>query len=103
MHLLYLDDSGSAKNTAEEYIVLGGISIFETQSYYLSKELDKIAQGINPSNPASVEFHASEIFSRKNTPWDKLSKEEAKGVIKSILKVVANSSNSTYAFACAVH
>jgi hypothetical protein len=103
MHLLYLDDSGSVKNKGEEYIILGGISIFENQSYYLSKELDKIAQSIDPTNPSSVEFHASEIFSRKNWPWDKLTKEEATGVIKSVLKIIANSSNSTYAFACAVH
>lgn len=103
MHLLYLDDSGSVKNANEEYIILGGISIFENQSYYLSKELDKIAQSVDPQNPDSIEFHASEIFSRKNPPWNRFTKEEAKGIIKSVLRIVANSSNSTYAFACAVH
>lgn len=103
MHLLYLDDSGSVKNPNEEYIVLGGISIFETQSYYLSNELDKIAQSIDASNPSEIEFHASEIFSRKSHPWNKLSKEEAQGIIKAVLKIIANSSNSTYAFACAIH
>jgi hypothetical protein len=103
MHLLYLDDSGSVENPSEEYVVLGGVSIFETQGYYLSNELDKIAQSVDPSNPKGIEFHASEIFSRKTHPWNKLSREEAQGVIKAVLKVVANSSNSTYAFACAVH
>lgn len=103
MHLLYLDDSGSVKNPSEEYVVLGGVSIFETQGYYLSNELDKIAQSIDPSNPKEIEFHASEIFARKTHPWNKLSREEAQGVIKAVLKVVANSSNSTYAFACAIH
>ncbi|NII25771.1 DUF3800 domain-containing protein [Pseudoflavitalea sp. X16] len=103
MHLLYLDDSGSVNNPKEEYVVLGGISIYETQGYYLSNELDKIAQSIDPRNYSNIEFHASEIFSRRNSPWDKLSKEEAQGVIKAVLKVLANSSNSTYAFACAIH
>lgn len=90
-------------NPEEEYVILGGVSIYETQGYYLSNELDKIAQSVSPSNPAEIEFHASEIFSRKTAPWNKLSREEAQGVIKAVLKVIANSSNSTYAFACAVH
>jgi hypothetical protein len=103
MHLLYLDDSGSVKNPKEDYVILGGLSIFETQGYYLSNELDKIASSLNPSDPSAVEFHASEIFSRKTPPWNTLSKEEAQGVIKAVLKIIASSSNSTYAFACAVH
>jgi hypothetical protein len=103
MHLLYLDDSGSVLNTNEEYIVLGGFSIYETQGFYLSNELDKIAQSIDPRNYGDIEFHASEIFSRRTPPWDKLNREEAQGIIKAVLKVLANASNSTYAFACAIH
>ena len=103
MHLLYLDDSGSVKNATETYIVLGGISVHETQAYYITNELDKIAQSIDAVNPGSIEFHASEIFARRTQPWNKLSKEEAQGVIKAVLKVLVNSSNSTYAFACAIH
>ena len=29
MHLLYLDDAGSAGNKREEYLVLGGVSVYE--------------------------------------------------------------------------
>lgn len=103
MHLLYLDDSGSVSNKSEEHLVLAGISIFENQGYYLSTQLDSIAQGIDASNPNSIEFHASEIFARRSPPWNKLTREEAQGVIKSVLKVVAESSASTYVFACAIH
>ena len=75
MHLLYLDDSGSVGNKDEHYVVLGGLSIFETTAYHLSHELDKLAQSFDASNPASVEFHASEMFARRTHPWNKLSKE----------------------------
>ena len=85
MHLLYLDDPGSVLNSKEEYIVLGGLSIYETQGFYLS-ELDKIAQSIDPRNYGDIEFHASEIFSRRTPPWDKLSRDEAQGVIKLFLR-----------------
>jgi len=103
MHLLYLDDSGSVSNPQEDYVVLGGISVFETQAYHLANDLDKLAQSIDPSNPSKIEFHASEIYSRRTPPWNKFSQDEARGIIKSILKILANSSNSTYAFACSVH
>lgn len=103
MHLLYLDDAGSASNKNEDYLVLGGVSIFEAQVHYITQELDKIAQGIDPANPESVEFHASEIFSRRAAPWDKMSKQEAQGVIKAVLQVFANSYETARAFACAIH
>lgn len=84
-------------------MVLGGLAVFETTVYHLSTELDKLALSIDPINPNSVEFHASEIFSRRTAPWAKMSKSEAQGVIKAVLKIVANSNNSTTAFACAIH
>ena len=103
MHLLYLDDAGSVSNKSEEYVILGGVSIFETTAYYLTQELDKLAESYDAKNPSSIEFHASEIFSRRSYPWKTLSKEEAQGVIKAVLKILANANNSTLAFACAVH
>lgn len=103
MHLLYLDDAGSAANRNEEYLVLGGVSVFEAQSSFLTQELDKLAESIRPEAPQEVEFHASEIFSRRAAPWDKMSKTEAQGVIKAVLKVLAQSYDSARAFACAVH
>lgn len=103
MHLLYLDDAGSVPNPQEDYFVLGGVSIFEAQAHYITQELDKLAESINPSNPNEIEFHASEIFARRNPPWKGMSKTEAKGVIKAVLQIFAKSYESARAFACAVH
>lgn len=103
MHLLYLDDSGSANNPAEDYFVLGGISLFEAQAHWITNRLDAIAEGINPANPHQVEFHASDIFARRSPPWDRMSRDEARGVIKAVLRVIAESYLSARVFACAVH
>ena len=103
MHLLYLDDAGSAKNQAEDYFVLGGVSIFEPQVHWVTQKLDQLAQSICPDEPDSVEFHASEIFSRRAAPWRDLSREEAQGVIKAVLGILNQSYDSARAFACAVH
>jgi len=103
MHLLYLDDAGSAANKTEEYLVLGGVSVFEAQAYWVTQELDRLAEGISPGNAHSIEFHASEIFARRKPPWQGMSREESTGVIKGVLRVLARSYDTARAFACAVH
>jgi len=103
MHLLYLDDAGSATNQQEEYFVLGGISIFEAQAYFFVQEMDKLASTINPRNPHDVEFHASEIYSRKEQPWKGMGQQEARGVIKAVLNILKQSYETARVFACAVH
>ncbi|HXP50539.1 MAG TPA: DUF3800 domain-containing protein [Bacteroidia bacterium] len=101
MHLLYLDDSGSSGNTDEKYIVLGGISLYETQAFHITKAIDEIAKSIDPKNP--IEFHASEILARRSAPWNKMTREDVRGIVKSLLRIITNSADSTYAFACAIH
>ncbi len=103
MHLLYLDDACSANNPNEEYFVLGGVAIYEAQANWLSQQLDGVAASVNASDPHAVEFHASEIFSRREAPWKGMSKAEAQGIIKAVLGVLTNSYDSARAFACAIH
>lgn len=103
MHLLYLDDAGSAANRNEDYLVLGGVSIFEAQAHWVVQEMDKLATTINASDPHSVEFHASEIFARREDPWRGMTREEAQGVIKAVLNILRRSYETARAFACAVH
>jgi len=102
MHLLYLDDAGSAGNQDETYIVLGGVSLFEAQTHYLTKKLDELAESIDPANPQAIEFHASEIYARRRKPWKTMNRGEARGVIKAVLKILADSYDTAKAFACAI-
>jgi hypothetical protein len=103
MHLLYLDDSGSADNPSEQYLVLGGICLYERQVQFITQELDKIASRLIPGHPETVEFHASEIFSGRVEPWKSLKKEQRRDVIKEVLAVLWNSYDSARAFATVVH
>ena len=90
MHLLYLDDAGSVGNVHEQYLVLGGVCVFEAQSSWIARSLDRLEQNIDPANPHGVEFHASETFARRRKPWKGLSQDEARGTIKSVLDVLTN-------------
>jgi hypothetical protein len=103
MHLLYLDDAGSVPNPDEQYFVLGGVSVFEAQVNHFITELDRLAESVWPEEPEAVEFHASEIFARRTEPWNGMSKQEAQGVIKSVLQTLADSYGSANVFACAIH
>jgi hypothetical protein len=102
MYLLYLDDAGSPGNAVEEYFVLGGICVYEAQVDWFSREIDKLATPYD-KNPEDVEFHASTIFSRRADPWKNLTIDEARGVLKSVLNVVAVSYDTARLFACAIH
>jgi len=103
LHLLYLDDAGSAGNKDEQYLVLGGVSVYEAQAYWVTQELDKLAATIDPKDPHAVEFHASEIFSRRQQPWKGMSRPEAQGVIKAVLQILPKAYETARVFACAIH
>ena len=62
MHLLYADESGSKIDPKQIFFVLAGVSIFERQGFWISRELDKIAEEFNPSDPNSVELHGSPMY-----------------------------------------
>ena len=103
MHLLYLDDAGSVGNVREQYLVLGGVSVFEAQSSWITQALDSRAQNIDPGGPHGIEFHASETYAYRSRPWKGRSQDEARGTIKSVLDVLANAYGTARGFACVVH
>lgn len=102
MHLLYLDDAGSANNPGERYLVLGGVAVYEAQADWLTRELDIIAAEFDGTHPDSVEFHASVCFSGKVHPWTTVQKEDRKKTIRRVLEVIHRAYDTCNAFACAV-
>ena len=92
----------SIPNVDFHHRLLGGVSVFEAQSHWITVELDKLAESIS-ENPHGVEFHASETYARRSAPWKGMKQEEARGTIKSVLQVLARSYDTARAFACVVH
>jgi hypothetical protein len=104
MYLLYLDDSGSVPNKNEQYFVLGGVCVFERRIHWITEKLNNIAEKIYPEKPDVIEFHASEIFSGRNAPWNSISnRNERINIIKEVLKVLDAEHESSVVFACAIH
>jgi len=104
MFLLYLDDSGSAKNPREEYLVLGGVCVSEHQVNDLTHALEALAAKYDADDPDSVEFHASDIFSGRNKPWAGMRERKEKSrVLKEVLGVFNAANAPACALGCAVH
>ena len=43
MYLLYLDDSGSVGNAADNYVILAGVAVFERLPYWFSQKMNGLA------------------------------------------------------------
>lgn len=99
MHLLYLDESGSTSDPKQLFFVLAGVSIHETQGFWFTNELDKIAAKFNPADPSTVELHGSPMLKGKNF-WRQFRVEERKQAIKDSLSILANSHGGNRIFAC---
>ena len=85
MHLLYLDDSGSVQNRSDKHIVLAGLSVFERQTHWLSRALEKVAEKAWPDNPAGIEFHGTELWTGKKH-WRGHEKDVRLGVMREALE-----------------
>jgi hypothetical protein len=101
MYLLYLDDSGSVPDASQRYFVLGGLSVFERQGYWIAQKLDQIAARFDPAGAMSVELHGSPMLNGAKM-WRKFPLPERIAAMKEALTVFAVSHASNRAFAAAV-
>lgn len=42
MYILYLDESGNENDPNDRYFVLGGVALFERQTYFLAQGIDEV-------------------------------------------------------------
>nr|DAG73922.1 MAG TPA: Protein of unknown function (DUF3800) [Caudoviricetes sp.] len=99
---MYLDDSGSVANKNEENFVLAGVIMHESKLLYINRALDDLAKSISPDSQDIIEFHASEIYARRNGIWRDKNKEEAISIIKKVLNVIPQEANSSNNKICVI-
>lgn len=101
MYILYADEAGSTKDADQQYFVLGGVAIFERQGFWLSQELDKIAQRFDPADAQSVELHGSPMFGGRGF-WRRVPRADREQAISDALSVLAKSHPSNRIFGAAI-
>ena len=100
MHILYVDESGHPDDPSQKHFVLGGVSVFERQTYWIDKKLNDIVARFNPEKPWDVELHGSPMHGGKGF-WRKVSRDCRKQAIKDALGTLFDD-KSTRIFAMGV-
>lgn len=86
MHLLYVDESGSAADASQKHFILAGVSVFERQTHWIEQTLNDIATRFDPINPHSLELHGSPMRSGKDG-WRKIPRLDREQAIKDALQL----------------
>ena len=87
MYILYVDESGTAGDSAQKHFVLAGIAVFDRQTWWLSTALDKIVGRVFPQDPDSVELHGNHVFGGKGV-WRSLEKQTRISLIKEAFALI---------------
>lgn len=104
MYLLYVDESGEPSNQDEQYFVLGGISIYENNAFFLSEAFDRVQEKWFPKATSSIEFHSSKIYNHNEEPWRSMSRENRQAVFIDLCDALDSvSPKALNLFAVAVH
>jgi hypothetical protein len=86
LYLLYLDESGNENDPSDRYFVLGGLAVFERQTFFLSRAIDEVQRRHFPGHQP-IAFHASEIRSGRKL-WRKVSEPKRDAVLSDIASEV---------------
>lgn len=86
MHLLYLDESGSVADPAQQYFVLAGVAVFERSTHWVEQSLNRVACKFSPQNPYAVELHGSPMRSGRDG-WKSYPLPDRLDAIKEALRV----------------
>lgn len=91
MYIIYLDESGTHDS---QHFVLGGLAIFERETYFLAQELERLQQEYLPHISQPVSFHASELGApdgRVKPPFDQLSAPKRIELLYEVYPIIAAS------------
>jgi len=104
MHLLYVDESGSASDSSQKHFILAGVSIFERQTHWIEQHLNQIAVRFDPVEPHSLELHGSPMRSGKGG-WRKVPAADREQAIKDALQlaIASQSFNNVRLFGSVVN
>lgn len=101
MYLLYLDESGNENDPNDRYFVLGGMALFERQTFFLTRDIEAIQDKHFPNHPP-VPFHASEIRAGRNL-WRQVEKDKRTQVLADLGGAILNSpARGRFLFAAAI-
>ena len=102
MHVLYVDESGSAGSSAYDYFVLSGIAVHERAIFQLIRQVDNLVAGWGLSTePNRIELHASRMYQGSGV-WRRRPRADRERMMNAALALLSRTSGAC-AFGVAVH
>ena len=102
MHILYVDESGSVVDPAQDYFALSGIAVFERGIFHLERAVDNLvaAWGLG-SDPNQIEIHGSPMYQGSGI-WRKQPRADRERMMNEALGMLRGQ-RSIRAFGVAMH
>src|SRR5262245_45814205 len=101
MHVLYVDDSGSAGNPNETFFVLAGVAVFEARLYHFITALDQVVEGFNLGDAHEIELHGTTMYGGRKE-FHPAKRPDREKMIHSALSVITDRRAILRLFAVAV-
>jgi Protein of unknown function (DUF3800) len=98
MHILYLDESGTQKET--RHFVVAGLALFERRTYHLAEALNRLQDRYFPQADEQVELHASALRAPdKHTkpPYDALPRPKRLELLDAVYDAILESEPRLFA------
>lgn len=86
VYLLYLDESGNESDAADRHFVLGGVAVFERQTFFIAEACEEIQRRHFPTFPP-VDFHATDLRTGKGF-WHRVAADTRQVVLSELLTVL---------------
>lgn len=87
MYILYIDESGNEKDPSDRFFVLGGLAVFERQTYHLARHLDRLQQQMLPGSPP-LRLHAADMRHGKGE-WRRVDPAVREQMLQRIGRILA--------------
>lgn len=100
VQILYLDESGTHSDA--RYLVVAGVAVFETETYYLARELDALQERYFPGMKDPLAFHASPLQSalgQSKDPYPMLDRTARRALANDIYTAIARANVRLFAVA----
>jgi Protein of unknown function (DUF3800) len=89
LFILYLDESGM--HAEANHFVLGGLAVFERETYWFTEDVEAIQQRYFPDSKEPIEFHVAQLRAPDDKvppPFNALTKEQRRQLISDIYKII---------------
>jgi hypothetical protein len=101
MYLLYLDESGNENDPSDRFFVLGGLALFERNTFFLTKAIEAVQDKHFPDHQP-IPFHASEIRSGREL-WRAVAPEKRQAVLDDLCVAIKSvPATKRFLFAAAI-